>query len=295
MDFSDYDLAVLKDDPSMLYSMADGLLREMAAAFNYNPLVSPTEEDLSSLVHEIGPHKELQKNIQHVKDVLGGPDTARQICIKWMERSGVLKALSGSFVNPGAGMPEGISFDAVIIRDGVANWMLRRLMLALRLDPKTVNRVVLAMGDRLMGSVEHQLVASFIERTGAGPFVGEFAEIFMVPALKAAGFTHIVNPPWLTSDGDEVCDAVFGNLPELLRGTVLVVGNAPNTIQAAGQLRAAARRVDPSFDADDPQLFMMGDFFPLAYNDEPSATHQNPISGIGQIVRNALFLYRAVM
>lgn len=290
MKFSDYDLALIKEAPTGFYRLGNGVLLEMAISFNCDLGTSPSEEGLSRLIAKVGPHAELQRNIEHVSEVLG--PNAVDIAADWLDRSGVMDAVSGSFLRLGSGtVPEFI--DAVVWSGGVANWQLRRLMTTLRLDPTTVGRVVLAMGNRLMGVGEHQLVATYARKTEKPPREFKFAQTQIVPILEAASFnTELLVVD--NSNGDEVYRALFREFPELLRGTILTVGNAPNTIQGAGQLRAIAREARADFDADGQQLFVVGDHFPVARRGEDKATHQNPLSGLGQLARNALFLYRAV-
>lgn len=290
MDFSNYDLAALKARPEGVYDLGDGILREIARAFGYDLGSRPSEQTLFGLVGAVGPHKTLQDNIQHVKDVLGSD--AVNISANWMDWSGCMQAASGAFVAPG-NQPIPDRINAIVWTGGVANWQLRRRNLTERINPATVDKVVLAMGSREMGPDEHALVATFIRQEDRKPTEFEFGEIFVVPVLENAGFSvtlHRVE----SQSGDEVCEAIFRQNPDLIQGTVLTVGNAPNLIQGTGQLRAAAQRVDPEFDRDGNQLFMIGDYFPVAHKGESKDTHQNPLSGLGQIARNAAFLQKAI-
>jgi hypothetical protein len=290
VDFSNYDLAALKAAPGGVYDLADGLLRGIARAFDYTLGNTPCEPEIFGLIGAVGPHKTLQDNIQHVMDVLGPTAVAKTG--SWMEWSGCMQATSGAFMAPGTTpLPDRIG--SVVWTGGVANWQLRRRNLAERLDPTTVDEIILVTGNRLMAGNEHPLVATFIRHEDRQPTEYEFASIYVEPVLENAGFTVSVQRVD-SQNGDEVCEAVFRQNSDLLGETVLTVGNAPNLIQGAGQLRAAARQVDPSFDQDGNQLFMIGDSFPVAHKGESKDTHQNPLSGIGQIVRNAAFLQKAI-
>ena len=146
-----------------------------------------------------------------------------------------------------------------------------------------------------MSDDEHQLVASYSYGGEGQPTERDFAEAYILPALETAGFHGVELLRAHGSSGDEVCDFAFEWRPWLLDGTILTIGNAPNTIQGAGQLRDAARRARSSFDENGGQLFMMGDSFPVARHGEDKSTHQNPLSGIGQIARNAVFLVKAIV
>ena len=289
MDFSNYNLATLKRTPDGVYGLAGGLIREIAEAFSFELPDVPTEQSLFGLVGAVGPHKTLQDNIQHVQDVLGA--NAVVTTANWLDASGVMLATSGAFSAPGTPLPDRI--DAVVWTGGVANWQLRRRNLTERLNPETVGEVILVMGNRLMAASEHPLVATFIKRAGRQPTEYEFCEDYIVHVLEAADFS-VTLQPIESQNGDDVCETAFRQNSDLLDGTVLTVGNAPNLIQGAGQLRAAAQKVDPSFDQNGDQLFMTGDFFPIARKDEPKDTHQNPLSGIGQIARNAAFIQKAI-
>jgi hypothetical protein len=290
MDFCDYDLTFLKATPSRIYQLGGGVLIEMADRFAYELNAEPTEQTLFGLVGAVGPHKELQRNIEHAQEVLGSD--AVDVCADWLERSGVMNAVAGAFSAPATtAVPSTI--DAVVWSGGVANWQLRRRNLTERLDPTTVGRVVLPMGSRLMGAGEHPLVATYTSRRERQPTEYQFCCNFVKPVLQQAGFRSVEVISADSGNGDAVCEFVFRHFPELLDGIVLTIGNAPNTIQGAGQLRDAARRVE-GFDENGDQLFMMGDFFPVARHGEDKSTHQNPLSGIGQIARNAAFLLKAI-
>jgi hypothetical protein len=96
----------------------------------------------------------------------------------------------------------------------------------------------------------------------------------------------------LSESGSVVFAEGLSREKSLLEESVLAVGNAPAAIQVAGQFREAARDLDPEFDKNGLQLFMAGDSIPVARSGEGPKTHQNPLSALGQIARNALILHK---
>lgn len=288
--FTDYNLGDLQADPRLIYGLAGGLLQEMAASFGFTLPDSPTTKTFAGLIGTIAPHKELQRNIEHAEEVLG-PNAPGKTS-EWLHRSGVMNPVRGAFTDP-AHIPLPGTIQTIVWPGGVANWMLRRRNLTERLDSSTVRRVILPMGNRQMGAGEHPLVASYQWRYAHAPSEASFAETYILPVLSRAGFDASVFRVD-SSNGDAIYAALFAEYPDILRGSILTVGNAPNTIQAAGQLRAAARKQQPDFDSVEAQLYMVGDYFPVMPNKEADkGFFQNPLSGIGQIVRNALLLYKA--
>lgn len=277
--FSNYELG------ENVTTLANSLLPEIAYASDFDLPVSPTAEHLDDFIKHIGPAKELQQNIALVREKLGVSDDtdATNLVADWVERSGVLTPLNREFARAETQVRD--EFDTVIWSGGVANWMLRRTALTERLDPAKVGRLVIPVGNRVMGDVEHQIVAT-LNRTMADLTEAHFVLEVVQPRLKIIGFNVEVLPV-SSKDGDEVLDAAFSEVPSILDGTILVPSNAPNAIQAAGQLRLAANRAG---ELEDDQLFMVSDSIPVARHGEGTATHQNPFSALGQIVRNAKFL-----
>lgn len=280
-DFSDYQLG---DD---VYSLGGGVIPEIAAAANYELTSGQAAQDvLPGLIGAVGPDKELQKNIGRVKQFLG--DDAVQTAADWVERSGVLKPVERSFVQPGQ-LPDEI--DSLLINGGVARWMLRRAAIAEQYSPERIGRIILPLGIRQMGKVEHQLVTTLETKNGVKPTEQQFASEYLVGRLSLAGF-KVELIPVESTDGDSILQELFTQYKSLTEGTMLVAGNAPSVIQSAGQVRLAARSAASSFDSNGDQLFMAGDTIQVARNGEKPATHQDPYTALGQIARNALFLSR---
>lgn len=281
-DFSNYELS-----PDFnVYELADGLLPRVAEAVGFELTPQPEEANLGAFIAKVGPDRELQKNISAVKEALG--ENAVSQVADWIDESSILYPVARGF-REDSPIPEEI--DAVVWSGGVANWILRRAAMTQRLDPEKVRRVVLPFGTREMKPGEHQLVKTFEKREGKLPTEADFVKRFVRPSLEIAGFSpEIIDTG--EDRGDDVLPALFEQSPDLLDGNILVVSNAPNAIQAAGQLRVAAKMFDSNFDARGDQLYMQSDGVPLARRGEAAATHQNPMTALGQLNRNALFLER---
>lgn len=281
-DFSTYELG---QNP---YDLADGILREIAAATGYTLGEQPTDTELSGLISHLGPTKTLQDNITLVQEELGSGIDATTVVADWIERSGVLIPLQRAFAD---NEPTPNEFDAVVWSGGVANWILRRTAITERLDPERVGTVTIVAGNRQMREAEHQLVINYARKEGKLPSEADFISAYILGRLGLAGFdSSLLRVD--SGNGDQILDELFAVHRSLLDKSVVVPSNAPNAIQAAGQLRLAAKRAYVTFDNTHNQVYMMSDSVPVARRGEGTATHQNPFSALGQIARNALFLHK---
>jgi hypothetical protein len=284
-DFSNYQLG---DNP---YELAAGLLPDMARALDYDLGVVPSEDALSNFIGHIGPAKELQQNIGLVQERLASDDDALTLAANWTERSGIVSPIHRSFKSTEVAVPS--EFDTAVITGGVARWMLRRAAQLRDLSDVSELRfgeVLVGAGIREMKESEHSTVARLAELNGRLPTEADFAEEVIVPHLQAAGLrARAVR--FDTRVGDEVVKDLANTIQN--RATVLVAANAPAALQTAGQLRVAMRDIRPDFDTQGEQLFVSSDAIPVARHGESAATHQNPYTALGQIARNALFLYRS--
>lgn len=299
-DFSNYNL-----ERDSVYELAGGVIPEIAAAANFDlreNLVEqregqaqeppqPAEKPLRGLVGLLGPDKELQKNISRVKEALGDEDEALEIVIEWEERAGLMYPVRRAYAKnepiPKTKKKKGV------VNGGTAPWMLRRRDEAERLDPKEdVEEIVLVAGKREMSAGEHQLVSTYQRRHGKLPTEADFLDEFVAGHLRNLG--HNVDPVIRadTKNAKEVFDTLVAERPDILNNIVVVIANAPNAIQATGQLRLGARRADATFDSNGDQIFMQSDSFALARRGESKATNQDPFSGLTQLARNALILYQ---
>ena len=281
-DFSSYELA---DDTREL---ADGLLQEIAQIAQVDLYDVAPEKAMARMIGALGPDKELQKNIGRVRELLGEDSTERMA--DWVDRSGILKPIDRLFVR-NEKSPSYV--DTVVFTGGVGNWILRRESLLERMDPDAIGRAWLPMGNRVMKPGEHQLVTTWARRhNGAFPTEAQFAQDFVVPVMRIRGIEQADVFPVEDDNGDNILDTFLEFHKSVLDGTIKVVANAPNTIQAAGQLRWAAVRADETFDRNGDQLSMVSDTIQVAREGESTATHQNPASALGQLARNALFIER---
>jgi hypothetical protein len=307
-DFSNYDLREIQERPMALYELGDGLLPEMAQVTGFDLAAEPDKQNLYEFAGHIGKEKTLQDNIPRMRELLSGVDSPTTVAADWVERSGVLEPVRRSFVRPEATFPE--TFGIAAITGNVANWTLRRLAMLERFAPGAIEGVVLAGGSRVMKSDEHVLVDEVRDRAmgeydssmgdsedpvgdsyelaQGKPTEYDFLKHYVHRRLLIAGFdARRIRTVMATSDnGDKVLDDMFEE-GRIGNNTILVPVNAPNSVQAAGQLRQAARRYMPGFDDDGDKIFMVSDSYPLARKGQHKSTHQDPFSALGQIARNA--------
>lgn len=279
-DFADYELS-----PDLnVYDLADGILPEIAAAAGFELTPEPDEQNLGAFIGKVGPDKELQKNISVVREALGANATGQ--IADWVDRSGIMYPVERGFVHNTKASERA---EAIIFTGGVARWMLRRTVHTIGLAPA---EVIIPVGNREMKPTEHQLVERYQKRSGGTlPTEAKFARQYVTRILRAAGLSAKVIPVD-SNKGDEIMDGLFAEDPDLLNRRLLVVSNAPNAIQATGELRLAGQRVYKSFDSTGEQVFMTQDSAPLARKGESPKTHQNPETAVGQLVRNGLYIER---
>ncbi len=290
-DFSNFELG------DNVLELANGLLPRIAETINFD---IPSEQDgsgkrvhvpseplLRDFVKATGPDKEFQKNIGKLTEVLG--DAAVEVAADWVEtESGIMRPVDRYFARPEQAPKQ---VDVGVFGAGVFRLPLRRTILAMGLDPEMFkDGLVLYGGTRLVKPTEHQLARRFERTTGHMPTETEIMNEYMKPMLELAGHkVDVVEPE--TSKAKEALDYLFNKKPELLGKSILVITNTPNSIQATGVLRLAARRADSSFDSNGDQLSMKGDGIAVARHGEKPETHQNPITAVGQLVRNGLYVY----
>lgn len=285
MHFGCYSLHKVQQDPALLYSLGGGALLEIIQSFGLVAPEQPTAKLLGEVIHKVAPHKTLRDNIAEARKYLG--EGAVNICTDWLKRSGAMEPVrGGAFIDPTVAAPQ--QFETLVWSGGTANWMLRRLALTLQVDPNAIGRILLPMGNRTMATGEHQLVRTYANEYGQLPTEAEFAFRFIEPVLVNAGFGTISLIPVESGHAGQILAQLFDEHPDLLdpEHQTLVIGNAPNAIQAAGQIRTAGRAIDTSYDRRGSQLFFRSDGFPVAFHDEPASEAQDPISGLGQLLRN---------
>lgn len=295
-DFANYDLNQMPENG--VFGLGGGVLLDMAQGFGYTGFgEQPTEEALRKFVGIAGKAKTLQDNVEAVQERLGSNEDATALAIGWIDRSGVMNQLDRSFVSPKPELSTPQHVDTAIITGGVARWMLRR---ADRLinhvavpenNPKaanTVGRVVLAAGQRRMAPTEHKLIEDWAHPEE--PTEYNFMRYEIVSKLQKAGMhADVIDVDG--ENGNQVMANTAWRSNIGIADTTLVVSNASAGIQNAGSLRRAARQYSPGFDVSGKRLFVVTDKFALAREGEPAATHQNPMTVLGQLARNALYLH----
>ncbi len=288
-DFHNYDIFDLAHSPNGVYGLADGLLPEMAEATGYDLEATPTTEAIQGFIRHIGPAKTLQDNIGLVQEHLATNSDAVTIASNWAERSGSLQEMHGGFADPEIPYPS--SLKVAVFNTAVGRWQERRAKKVLELVERGVDirHVAIFAGNRAMTEVEHPEVSEIAKRDGDLPTEARFAELYTAEMLRSAGVdTNVISVD--SSVGDEIFKEGLTLNEWLFNYQVLAVGNAPSTVQVAGQYRKAARSIE-SWDNSGRQLFMAGDSIPVARHGEGPATHQNPFTALGQIARNALILH----
>lgn len=278
----------------------EGVLHEISATFGHELTPTPDAENIGELINAVFRDKELQKNIGRAQEVLGTDDNAVAIARGWVERSGLLIPVERTYITA-ADIPEEAAeeyetsgrpyFKVAAMSGGVRNWMMRRIDRLEELHRTVgIGSVLLAAGHRPMS-------------TGEGPDVEEgmveynYMEQVIMPRVQQLGLWAVLAPAE-TRNGDEVMAEgahvlVNEQMMDFTADRLAVVSNAGAWVQNGGQIRRAVRSViRPDFDNHGNQLFAVSDEFPLGTGTEPTATHQNPFSALGQIARNAQELVR---
>lgn len=265
----------------------EGVIPEIAAAFSYDLTKQPSTENLGGLIAAVGPAKELQSNIGLVQSVLGTDESAVDIARGWSNRSGLLLPVEQSY-KTGENIDGNIA--AAVVTGGVRNWMIRRIeRLSQLTKSREVNQVLLVAGNREMKPSEGADVEE-------GMTEADYMRTIIAQKLASLGiaarFVAVES-----GVGDNVMSRGVDELKKIIdpNDRVAVVSNAGAWVQNAGQFRRALVHPDgfgPDFDQNGEQLIVVSDEFPLGTGVEPAATHQNPFSAIGQIVRNAQELAR---
>lgn len=271
-----------------VYEIGGDVIPQMAEIFGHNLADEPDVDNLGELIGTVGPAKTLQDNIDKAVGRIGDSDDAVELARSWVERSGLLIPVDRSFLDPKA-MPYAGS-DLYIMTGGVANWIHRRAdRLIEEIDSIgiQVGRVVLAAGNREMRSGERSDVMG-----------GETEYIYMkevvMPKLEKAGVSVDAVMGVDSGSGDDVAEQAIQQGTSSNTDIVTVVSNAGAWMQNAGQIgRAMVRHMQSSEAKSIPdRLFVISDGFPLGTGEEPTSTHQNPFSALGQIARNAQELVR---
>ena len=105
-----------------VYDIGNGVVPEVAGAFDYKLSPDPDIQNLGGLIGTVAPEKELQKNIAFAKEVLG-PDSL-SIARDWAGRTALLGQVRRAYMSAETALPW--RFKRAGETDGVRNWMFRR-------------------------------------------------------------------------------------------------------------------------------------------------------------------------
>ncbi|MEX2014846.1 MAG: hypothetical protein WD885_02830 [Candidatus Saccharimonadales bacterium] len=277
-----------------------GVIEEIKTVFGHE------DENLGELIGRVAPHMTLQDNIDYAKEKLS-EDEAREkigyadeapvdIARAWGERSGLQAEVLRPLMEPAKEMPD--NFAAVVVTDGVANWMKRMTSIAIEVGGKTkVDRLLFAAGARRLGTDETHLAPG-------GMSVADFMRQELIPAYGVARFggpilfdtVELVRST--NKDGASVMRRAARQLDELdevdlQSDRIVIPAVAGNWMQKGVQARQALQGIQKGFDEDPEarQLWVASRFFPLGFTGrEPKGSYQNPYSAIGNILRGAKLL-----
>ncbi len=297
VDFSNFELYELSQEPHWAHEIADGVVTEMAEVFGVQLSQTPTSEELGQLVGAVGTSKVLQENIGQVQDALGTDDNALEIAADWAERSGVQKPLDRSLWTPSC---RAMWVDLQVISGAVANWQDRTATLLE--TTQYSEKVAIPVGNRLMDTKTELVnpnIVAFKEANNRLPTESMYAEDVIKPRLERAGFEVLISP-YDTKNGDEIAGSFVRDFPDLYTVgenlTFVRVANAG--IQLAVQFRKEIKDIKSNFDSNDnPQLFVLTDTFPVARTEEQAkdpVNFQNPMTAIRQAALTAKLLQEVV-
>ncbi len=263
-----------------VYEIGTGVVPEMARVFNHELSEEPDVQNLGNLIGTVGQSKELQENIAGVQEKIGTNDDPVTIARGWVERSGLLLPVDRSYMNSETVSGEA-AIDVALVTGGVRNWMQRRAQ-RLANESGAVSDVLLVAGNREMKPQEGDDVE-------AGMTEADYFNNVIRGILEDAGVrVELVRVN--SSIGDEVMAVAANHIGS--KDSVLVASNAGAWVQNAGQARRALQARHDGFDANGENLYVISDTFPLGSGQEPTSSHQNPFSALGQIARNAQELRR---
>ncbi len=232
----DFNNFYLRDDPLQL---ANGLMPEIADAFDLDLTAQSHEDSLGALVGLLGTNKVLRNNEQVT--ALTGPQMA-----DFLDRSGVQLALNRNLWTPDSSIQD-VKPDAVIITGAVANWQDRTAKLVIgQIDPSV--RIHYATSGRQMSSASELAnpnVQHLIADLGEPPTESLYAARVLIPQLIDARFS-VTAHQYANVTGDQLAEKLFADNPELVDQALVIARVANAGIQAAIQMRTAARKIRPS-------------------------------------------------
>lgn len=271
-------------EPRQVYEIGDGVIPEIAEAFGHDLVDQPTVKNLGELIGKVGTAKELQMNITTVNERLGTDQSAIDTARGWVTRTGLLEPVARSFMDA-TPISDGQDFELAIVTGGVRNWMARRVE-RLEQELERVETILFIGGNRQMKPTEGPDVE---EDMTEGDYLKVLATDLETRHPEMSGSVVVETPN--TNVGDEVMESAADYV--IHYSATLVSSNAGAWLQNAGQLRRAIHRKrletrGDRYDRNGSKLCVVSDGFLLGETgQEPTSTHQNPYSALGQIARNA--------
>lgn len=270
-----------------------GVVSEIGVAFGYEG------DDLGKLIGKVAPSKKLQENIDHAASTLADPavrkkigyedETGIEVARAWGNRSGLQDEVFRPLMQPSGEIPK--EFAAVVVTDGVVNWMNRMAEVARQTaDGRKIPLALLVSGGRAIGDGEHpDLVGGtpsmdYMSGTLAPRLADSFDRVEVIETGSEEGQTVMQRGVEYLADEEGI---------DLEQARLIIASVAGNWMQKGSQLRAAAKEIRTGFDEHPGhrQLWVSSDSFPLGETgEEPKATYQNPYSAIGNILRGAKLL-----
>jgi len=274
-----------------VYELAGGLVPEVAEMLQVPIADEPESGDLQAIMEKVGPNKVLRDNAE-IQAI--GHDTM----VGLVERSGIQDPLSRSLWTPDIEATWG-NLDSIVLVGGVANWQDRASNTALVGELRNKPVYVLG-GKRVMDSATEKPnpnINHLHEIFDRYPTEAEYAASIVVPKLVEAG-RNVLATAYDTADGDALLEAFFDVNPQLLEDRIAIVRVANAGVIMALQMRNAAQKQNPDFDADknEPQTFIITDTLPVAHTDDDeknAANFQKASTALRQIVLTAKKLHEA--
>lgn len=253
-------------------------------------------DSLGRLVSVFGKNKVLRDNAPL--------DLPLETAYDWAQRSGISRKLNRTLWSPGQ---PAVALDAVVATGGVANWQDRTADLLVKhaiAKDGILPDAFIVTGNRKMQSATEATnanVVAYADHFGTSPTETEYADAFVVPALRAAGYS-VSHHAYEETDGSKIAfDFARNNrdlwYPEVKIGFARV---ATAGIQLAMQFRLAAQQTQRfevfDTDQDHPQAVVMTDEIPLAQDSLQLADplrHQSPYTALRQAAVTAKLLLDA--
>jgi len=299
------DIGAVRTDDGATIEQGMGVFAQLRTAFNYEA------QDFRGLIGAVAPHRELQKNIDHVVETFAQPEvkeklgvdpslTGFQVAKGICDASGLQTKVFRPVYASGLSLPH--RFNVGLLPERVPNWMERMADLAISVGRKyDIDELNLISSTREIGPDEKPGVE-------AGTPSEDYMQDKLETRLKAGQIRgedlinsgKVFDKVSLTKTGEKTGEIAMQKAVERLvdsgldvrKAKVLVFSVAGNWVQSIAQARLAFKSIYPGFDSnEDPQIYVVCDEFPAGETgQEPKTTHQNPASAIGNVVRKGMYL-----